>query len=73
MVHFNTISEIEDFIERAGGVVSFPPYRKHSLIMSKYIKEPVGCCWNRLDVLFEDQDATFKECNPKECPICHGE
>lgn len=70
MVSFNNLDEMKAFIERAGGTIVIPDDEKHYLIIGAYIQKPIGCTWDRLDVLFEEPEATFEEIDPDQCPVC---
>lgn len=71
MIGINNQYELEQLVEKAGGKIVWPKRRYHYLIFGSYVKEPVGCCWDRFDVLLEEPDSTFKRIAKNKCPICN--
>lgn len=71
-VCFNSVEKIKDFFERGGYEVTLTKQdvESHWLIIGYYTKLPIGCCSDRMDVLFEEPDSTFQLINRLECPVC---
>ena len=70
-IHFNTWNDLMEFLERAGYKVIPPETTYHYLIVGKYTKAPIGCTWDREDVLMEEQGVTFEVIPVEKCPMCN--
>ena len=71
MPFFNDSSTIIEFLEKAGYTVTPPKEEIHFLIIGAYIGRPMRCTWERLDVLMEEPEATFKQVDQNDCPFCN--
>lgn len=75
-VCFGNFYELKEFLARAGIEVSEPQDDdKHYIIIGHYSGLALGCCSGsgRMDILFEEEEATFEEVKKDECPICSAE